>query len=396
MKLFTPTVLAATALAVITGADAQSIVYQFDSASAAGVNGNIQVNYLKPGSSEAKISANLDFSKVQQIVLREFDGNCTKDVVSYKWHIHVKWGSKKQSDEFDQCSKALTGNHYDPTKACGANSEYAETPDCASRIKNYACNPEAYKKNPSVCEKGDLSGKFGDFKLNDQHKVTGEWTDSNYPLFSENTPQWNIVLHAACENKAAPRVACAVARTTPAPGGAAPAPGVTPKPAPGTAPAPGTNNGNNNGNVNITIITNGTASGNSTAPGNDTTGGIPADPLPEPDDDPDYDPDDEDEEGDDDDVWDEDVVEEEEGEGEGEGDDGKPEDYFEGDDEGGNTDSPPADTEAPPADNGGGQTQTESEPWTDTQAPPPVDAPPADAPPAEAKRIKIRIVTKHH
>jgi len=36
-----------------------------------------------------------------------------------------------------------------------------------------------------------------------------EWTDEHYPLPSENTDTWSIVLHAVC-GKEAPRIACAV------------------------------------------------------------------------------------------------------------------------------------------------------------------------------------------
>ncbi|RLN48795.1 hypothetical protein BBJ29_004564, partial [Phytophthora kernoviae] len=46
----------------------------------------------------------------------------------------------------------------------------------------------------------------------DENKqVYGEWYDPNYPLPEENTPEWNIILHAVC-GKATPRIACAVGK----------------------------------------------------------------------------------------------------------------------------------------------------------------------------------------
>ncbi|TMW67032.1 hypothetical protein Poli38472_012148 [Pythium oligandrum] len=199
------------ALSVATASARDIFTYQFDPALAAGIQGAIKVKYVDEKSSKATISADLDFSKVDLSEIQKFDGNCTSEIVEYKWHIHVKWSSPNTSDKLAQCSKAATSNHYDPLKACGPNSEYAETPECLPKISSYACNPANYTKDPLTCEKGDLSGKFGGFKLDANKKASGEWTDEHYPLVSENTPQWNMILHAVC-GKATPRIACAVAQ----------------------------------------------------------------------------------------------------------------------------------------------------------------------------------------
>jgi hypothetical protein len=197
-----------------SSASAQTFVYEFDPVSAGGVKGAVQVNYASASSSKADITANLDFTGIDFAALKKADGNCTTEPTQYKWHIHVKWSSTKSSDSYAQCSKAATSNHYDPVYACGPNSEFAETPTCLPKIASYACNPANYTANPAVCEKGDLSGKVGDFKLDGNKKVTSKWTDHNYPLVEENTPQWNIILHAVCDNKATPRVACALGKRT--------------------------------------------------------------------------------------------------------------------------------------------------------------------------------------
>ncbi|RLN87458.1 hypothetical protein BBJ28_00017194 [Nothophytophthora sp. Chile5] len=197
-------------LAAATIAAAQpTYVYQFDAASAAGVDGSIQVKYASESSSTATITAALDFSSVDQTALATFDGNCTEAVTAYKWHIHVNWNSSLSSDSFKQCSKAATGNHYDPLYACGANSEYADSAQCKAKTTGYTCSPSNYTADPLVCEKGDLSGKFGSLNLGDNQEVAGEWTDMNYPLPSENTDTWSIVLHAVCGSQT-PRIACAV------------------------------------------------------------------------------------------------------------------------------------------------------------------------------------------
>ncbi|DAZ92937.1 TPA: hypothetical protein N0F65_008465, partial [Lagenidium giganteum] len=134
--------------ALVASAAAQTYTYEFNPASAGGVKGAIQVQYAGADSSKATVSADLDFSGVDLAAITKADGNCTAEVTEYKWHIHVKWGSNKTSDSYGQCSKALAGNHYDPLKACGPNSEFAEAPECLPKIKSYACNPGNYTKNP--------------------------------------------------------------------------------------------------------------------------------------------------------------------------------------------------------------------------------------------------------
>jgi hypothetical protein len=186
-----------------------SYVYKFDAANAAGVDGSIHVQYAGENSSTATITAALDFSRVDQTKIVAFDNNCTADAVtSWKWHIHTKWSSTLSSDSFKQCAKAATANHYDPLRACGPVSEYNAEPECEAKIKDYACNPANYAADPLVCEKGDLSGKFGAFKLGEDSTVSQQWTDEHFPLPSENKDSWSIVLHAMCGQES--RIACAL------------------------------------------------------------------------------------------------------------------------------------------------------------------------------------------
>lgn len=190
-----------------------TFVYTFDPALPAGISGAISVTYDSPSSSRATLSADLDFANVDVAGIRSLNANCTSAPTEYQWHIHVKWSAAPStSASFEQCAKAATGNHYDPLRACGPNSEFAETPDCLPKIATYACKPSTYAMNPLECEKGDLSGKLGSFKVDaSTQRVVGTWVDDHFPLVSEISPQWNFILHAVCGN-ATPRVACALGK----------------------------------------------------------------------------------------------------------------------------------------------------------------------------------------
>ncbi|KAG6616496.1 uncharacterized protein IUM83_13037 [Phytophthora cinnamomi] len=197
------------AVAAIVVAAQPAFVYRFDAASAAGVEGAIHFKYAGEDSPVAAISAALDFSRVNQSAIRAFDPLCVEPVTQYKWHIHVRWSSRDRSSSFRECSLAATGNHYDPLFACSPDSEHIDTPECQARAAKYACNPRNYAMDPRSCEKGDLSGKFGNLVLNAEQKAFGQWIDKHAPLPTENRPSWSIVLHAVCGNHAT-RVACAV------------------------------------------------------------------------------------------------------------------------------------------------------------------------------------------
>lgn len=207
--LATSALLAASALAK----QPAHFVYTFDPVTAGGVSGTIDVQYAKANATTtATITAALDFSGVDMAAVRASDANCVGDVTAYKWHIHTLWGAATASASFAQCAKALTSNHYDPLLACGPNSEYAGTDKCpAATVAAYSCSPASYAANPLACEKGDLSGKFGAITLDAAtKKAAGSWVDTSYPTVEENTPTWNMMLHAVC-GSATPRIACATA-----------------------------------------------------------------------------------------------------------------------------------------------------------------------------------------
>ncbi|GAB9463763.1 hypothetical protein Gpo141_00001212 [Globisporangium polare] len=200
----------------------KQIVYDFDRDTAAGIQGAITIEHNHIGDEESAeqsaaswILASLDFSALDMEAVRKSDPQC-KDLAKvheFQYHIHVDWNASprsKTSDSFAGCAKPITGNHYDPNKACGPSSEYAGTPQCEGKTPaQYKCTPAVYVKDPLVCEKGDLSGKVGNLVLGDNDFASGEWKDPHFPLYAERKPHWSIVLHAVC-GSATPRVACAV------------------------------------------------------------------------------------------------------------------------------------------------------------------------------------------
>lgn len=190
------------------------IVYAFEREWAAGIEGAITIQHSGNASAEAAwVLASLDFSGLALDDVRKSDPQC-KDLAAvreFQYHIHVDWHAKgsRTSDAFAGCAKPATGNHYDPTEACGPASEHVGTPVCEGKTAHYKCTPERYAQDPRVCEKGDLSGKLGHLIVDAQGFASGEWKDAHFPLATARSPLWSIVLHAVC-GSATPRIACAV------------------------------------------------------------------------------------------------------------------------------------------------------------------------------------------
>ncbi|OQS00442.1 hypothetical protein ACHHYP_03574 [Achlya hypogyna] len=179
--------------------------YVFAKDTSGGIDGYIEV--VRNGNG-ANIHAHLNVTGLDVVQLHKFDANCEGEAVAYKWHIHTLWHQDQSSAFLAGCSLAIAGNHYDPDFACGPNSEYNKDARCQN--VSYVCNPTMYASNPLACERGDLSGKLGDMQV-----VNGiieqSWWDPHYPAVDEERPEWNMLLHAVCSNKATPRVACAIA-----------------------------------------------------------------------------------------------------------------------------------------------------------------------------------------
>ncbi|KAF0707253.1 hypothetical protein AaE_013698 [Aphanomyces astaci] len=181
-----------------------TVVYTFDPVTSGGVAGTI-TTLVRAASTV--ITADLDVANANWAALNAAEIDCTNVAVTeYLWHIHTKWDNPGKVSELTAgCSFAKTGNHLDPDFACGPNSEYIEEPECAD--KTYGCNSTSYAEAPGVCEKGDLSGKFGTMKAV-SGKISETWVDTgNYPTKPKYKDTWSIVLHAVC-GTATPRFVC--------------------------------------------------------------------------------------------------------------------------------------------------------------------------------------------
>ncbi|KAF0700746.1 Aste57867_8699 [Aphanomyces stellatus] len=190
----------------LTTATPTTVVWTFDPLTSGGVSGNITTVV---GAASTAIQANLDLTGANWTALVANEGNCSINTppTSFSWHIHTVWKNAKSSGFLGDCSLANAGNHYDPTYACGPNSEFIKDPKCAGAT--YNCTPALYAANASVCEKGDLSGHVGKMTATGG-KIAATWTDKpNYPTVDEhNLKTWNIMLHAVC-GSTTPRFVCA-------------------------------------------------------------------------------------------------------------------------------------------------------------------------------------------
>jgi hypothetical protein len=83
------------------------------------------------------------------------------------WSLHAGWlGKTGGASSSLTCGDAAsrTFNHYDPTFACGPDSQWANSSICQRR-KVYNCSTASFGENNYNCEVGDLSGKFGTIEL---------------------------------------------------------------------------------------------------------------------------------------------------------------------------------------------------------------------------------------
>ncbi|GAB9474172.1 hypothetical protein Gpo141_00011311 [Globisporangium polare] len=124
-------------------------VYTFDLASAAARSASQTTRRRVPARCQAQIS----ISQVDVSGIKSLNANCSSTPTEYQWHIHVEVG------------RQLT-------------------------------------EHVGFCEKGDLSGKLGSLKGDaTTQRVTDTKVDEHFPLASETSPQWNIVLHPVCAQR---------------------------------------------------------------------------------------------------------------------------------------------------------------------------------------------------
>lgn len=211
MQIFSLAAVALAALACVAADNVskkRSVTYAFDTDKSGGIGGTIRTTWSHgDASAQVTIETDLQFKQVHAGALKTVDGNCTGRPTEYLWHIHTLWNQTVDSASYAQCAKPITGNHFDPNKACGPASEFAGTPECLAKVASYNCSAARYTQRPGDCEVGDLSGKLGTLVPDKDGKVIMTWTDPHYAMWKDQQPTWNIVIHAKCG--ASPRVACA-------------------------------------------------------------------------------------------------------------------------------------------------------------------------------------------
>jgi hypothetical protein len=150
--------------------DAVNYCATFISEYSQGVTGYFGMS-IKPSTGQASYTMRVDVSNVDSTLA----ATCRFDA-GLSYHIHSYWNNNPQkSGNLTTCGASYTGGHYDPNFACGGASQYASdivtgTTSYCSAIKRtssdgytYPCNTTNFESSGrfSVCEVGDLSGKFG-------------------------------------------------------------------------------------------------------------------------------------------------------------------------------------------------------------------------------------------
>jgi hypothetical protein len=148
----------------------------WDPSLAAGVKGMVSFSIRSP--------TDYDFS--YQLNFTDYSGPTCNLTNGLSYHIHSYWDDSAASGKGASCAPNMTGGHYDPRLAC--NNATNEQAACIAANKTsslgytYLCTPEVYHANPSACEVGDLSGKFGKIY---PYNTSNTFTDTIPPLISD-------------------------------------------------------------------------------------------------------------------------------------------------------------------------------------------------------------------
>ena len=200
----------------------------FNGAKGAGIPGYFAM--YNDGNGAAYYNFNIDMTTITSSMCPS--GNST----GYTYHLHTSWANLPgdSAQNATNCGISKTGNHYDPSLACGPSSQYqknscgswSQTACCVEMGRvvgkyNYSCTPSIYNSgNYSNCERGDFSGKFGVVVAGSNGYINSDTLASNgvlvdyIPYFNSNymtntvdATMWtSLVVH--CKTGGA-RVLCA-------------------------------------------------------------------------------------------------------------------------------------------------------------------------------------------
>jgi len=134
-----------------------------------GVTGYIKAQYV--GQEAVDFDVHIDLGKFQP------DGQTISNGSEMAWHLHTNWKNNGiYSGANDQCLGSMTGNHYDPTVACGPASEWVNSNGICYGPKGQKKDSTKYSCSstsnwPTTCERGDVSTKIGKFVVNSNHEI---------------------------------------------------------------------------------------------------------------------------------------------------------------------------------------------------------------------------------
>jgi len=160
--------------------------------------------------------------------LKDFNSTCDFSG-GLKYQIKTYWNDNSSTSAYGaRCGNYYTGGTYDPGFACSEYSQYAST-DCVDLNRTtaqgytYECTTTAYGEGEyALCEKGDLSSKFGiAMPLSDDStyfvSTTGPFVSSlddydppypgNWKNPDEDSLSWSSVVFSCNDN--AERLFCA-------------------------------------------------------------------------------------------------------------------------------------------------------------------------------------------
>ena len=166
--------------------------------------GMIEARYLSSNDKRlVEITVDIDFKKFRGL----------KDKDKLEWSINTSWNSKKTALTGKKgCKVERTRHHYDPKVRCGPLSEKVlSVSNEIQVIKDAMCvkkdgervgtnSYECSKKNTKLCERGDLSGKFGKLKVKSELntlKTFKKVVDDNFAstdVVSDSNDDFSFVL----------------------------------------------------------------------------------------------------------------------------------------------------------------------------------------------------------
>jgi hypothetical protein len=189
--------------------------FKWDAANAAGVKGEIWMQYEKDGSNplHATYTVDLDLNEANLGAIQEAFPDCDYSNIQLTWQLQTSWDNENTSGALDACARDKIGGTFDATYACGSMSQYNGGAACNAQADagvTYECSPDTYKSKGIACEMGDFSGKYGLVNLGEDLLVQAQGVKDYFaPPESMFSDQWNIGINLVCPSANNPQLVCA-------------------------------------------------------------------------------------------------------------------------------------------------------------------------------------------